>query len=73
MRPASSSCSPANTNSTLTLGDTAKQLRQAHPDQIAYVRVVANDDYQGLADATIAYKDLSKKGHVHRRRPDHVR
>jgi branched-chain amino acid transport system substrate-binding protein len=54
-------CSPANTNSTLTLGDTAKQLRQAHPDQIAYVRVVANDDYQGLADATIAYKDLSKK------------
>jgi branched-chain amino acid transport system substrate-binding protein len=54
-------CSPANTNSTLTLGDTAKSLRQAHPDQIAYVRVVANDDYQGLADATIAFKDLGKK------------
>jgi branched-chain amino acid transport system substrate-binding protein len=54
-------CSPANTNSTLTLGDPAKALRQAHPDQIAYVRVVANDDFQGLADATIAYKDLGKK------------
>src|ERR1035437_1571992 len=54
-------CSPANTNSTLTIGDAAKALRQAHPDKIAYVRVVANDDYQGLADATIAYKDLSKK------------
>jgi branched-chain amino acid transport system substrate-binding protein len=54
-------CSPANTNSTLTLGDAAKALRQAHPDQIAYVRVVANDDFQGLADATIAYKDLSKR------------
>ena len=54
-------CSPANTNSTLTLGDPAKALRQAHPDQIAYVRVVANDDFQGLADAIIAYKDLGKK------------
>jgi len=54
-------CSPANTNSTLTIGATALALRQAHPDKIAYVRVVANDDFQGLADATIAYKDLSKK------------
>jgi ABC-type branched-chain amino acid transport systems, periplasmic component len=54
-------CSPANTNSTLTIGATAVALRQAHPDKIAYVRVVANDDYQGLADATIAFKDLSKK------------
>lgn len=54
-------CSPANTNSSLTLGDAAKSLRQANPDKIAYVRVVANDDYQGLADATIAYKDLGKR------------
>ena len=54
-------CSPANTNSTLTIGAPALALRQAHPDKIAYVRVVANDDYQGLADATIAYKDLGKK------------
>jgi branched-chain amino acid transport system substrate-binding protein len=54
-------CSPANTNSTLTIGAPALALRQAHPDKIAYVRVVANDDFQGLADATIAYKDLAKK------------
>ena len=54
-------CSPANTNSSLTIGPAALALRQANPTKIAYVRVVANDDYQGLADATIAFKDLGKK------------
>jgi branched-chain amino acid transport system substrate-binding protein len=48
-------CSPANTNTGLTKGDSAKALRATNPDKIAYVRVAATDDLQGQAVADIAY------------------
>ena len=48
-------CSPANTNPSLTKGDTAKALRKDNPDKISYVRVATTDDIQGQAGADIAY------------------
>jgi branched-chain amino acid transport system substrate-binding protein len=54
-------CSPANTNPGLTKGDTGKQLRSAHPDKIAYVRVATTDDIQGQAGADIAYNVAGAK------------
>jgi branched-chain amino acid transport system substrate-binding protein len=48
-------CSPANTNPSLTKGDTAKALRKDNPDKISYVRVATTDDIQGQAGADIAF------------------
>ena len=48
-------CSPANTNPTLTKGDSALKLRATNPTKIAYVRVASTDDFQGQAVADIAY------------------
>ena len=53
--------SPANTNPDLTKTDAAKDLRKAHPDQIAYFRNCTTDDFQGPAAADYAFKNLSKK------------
>ena len=47
-------CSPANTNPTLTKGQTAIDLRKGNT-KIAYVRVATTDDIQGQAGADIAY------------------
>jgi branched-chain amino acid transport system substrate-binding protein len=54
-------CSPSNTAPGLTKawgGVDPKTYRPARPDEIAYVRVAPTDDLQGLAGATIAFKDL---------------
>jgi branched-chain amino acid transport system substrate-binding protein len=48
--------SPANTNDGLTIGDDAKKLRTAHPDQNAYFRVCTRDAKQGAALAQAARK-----------------
>lgn len=53
--------SPANTNPDLTKTTAAKDLRKAHPDQIAYFRVCTTDDFQGPAGADYAFKNLNKK------------
>jgi branched-chain amino acid transport system substrate-binding protein len=47
-------CSPANTNPSLTKGQTAVDLRKGST-KIAYVRVATTDDIQGQAGADIAY------------------
>jgi branched-chain amino acid transport system substrate-binding protein len=54
-------CSPANTNPSLTKGDSAKALRATNPDKIAYVRVATTDDIQGQAGADIAYNVVGAK------------
>ena len=52
-------CSPANTNQGLTKPEFGGlDLRQNHPDRIAYVRVAATDDIQGPAMAVYAYNTL---------------
>ncbi|HLQ34752.1 MAG TPA: branched-chain amino acid ABC transporter substrate-binding protein [Chloroflexota bacterium] len=53
--------SPANTNPDLTKTDKAKDLRKAHPSDIAYFRVCTTDDFQGPAGADYAFKTLNKK------------
>jgi branched-chain amino acid transport system substrate-binding protein len=50
-------CSPANTNTALTKGDAAKQLR-TKPNN--YVRVVTTDDVQGPAASQYIYDTLGK-------------
>lgn len=54
-------CSPANTAVDLTIGDASKQLRPDNPDKNNYVRVVANDDFQGPAGADFTFNNLGKK------------
>ncbi len=54
-------CSPANTNPDLTKGDAGKQLRQANPDKINYIRVAATDDIQGPAVAQFGIQNLGLK------------
>jgi branched-chain amino acid transport system substrate-binding protein len=56
--------SPANTNDALTVGDDAKKLRAAHPDQNAYFRVCTRDAKQGSALAEAAHKLGYKKVYV---------
>jgi branched-chain amino acid transport system substrate-binding protein len=51
-------CSPANTNTDLTKGDPAAQLR-TKPNN--YIRVVTTDDIQGPAAATYLFKTLGAK------------
>ena len=53
-------CSPANTNPTLTKGQTALDLRKGST-KIAYVRVATTDDIQGQAGADIAYNVAGAK------------
>jgi len=57
-------CSPSNTAPGLTKewgGVDPTIYRPAHPDKIAYVRVVAPDDVQGPAGADIAYNVAGAK------------
>jgi branched-chain amino acid transport system substrate-binding protein len=49
--------SPANTNSDLTKGPSALELRRTNPQMITYFRVCATDDIQGPVGADYAYND----------------
>jgi len=49
--------SPANTNSDLTKGPSALELRRINPQSITYFRVCATDDIQGPVGADYAYRD----------------
>ena len=53
-------CSPANTNPSLTKGQSAIDLRKGNT-KIAYVRVATTDDIQGQAGADIAYNVAGAK------------
>ncbi|MGH7659850.1 MAG: branched-chain amino acid ABC transporter substrate-binding protein [Vulcanimicrobiaceae bacterium] len=56
--------SPSNTNDGLTIGESAKQLRTSHPDQIAYFRVCTRDANQGAAGAALAKSLGFKKVYI---------
>jgi branched-chain amino acid transport system substrate-binding protein len=56
--------SPSNTNDGLTIGESAKQLRQSHPDTISYFRVCTRDQNQGRAGADLAKKNGYKKVYI---------
>lgn len=56
--------SPSNTNTGLTKGDDAKNLRTSHPDVNTYFRVCTTDDRQGAAGATFARKLGLKKAFI---------
>ena len=55
------SCSPANTNETLTKPPEALALRKTNPTKINYIRVAATDDIQGPAMAVYDYEKLGLK------------
>jgi branched-chain amino acid transport system substrate-binding protein len=54
-------CSPANTRIALTVPPDALQYRQTNPDKISYIRVAANDLYQGSGMANYAHDTLGLK------------
>jgi branched-chain amino acid transport system substrate-binding protein len=51
-------CSPANTNTDLTVPPAALDLRKEFPDRINYIRVAATDALQGPAMAIYDYNTL---------------
>ncbi len=55
------SCSPANTNETLTKPPEALAFRKTNPTKINYIRVAATDDIQGPAMAVYDYEKLGLK------------